>query len=152
MRKNFPGWHVTATDDGYGSILRLIKLLETSPFGSKRTFELVAPDAWSASSELKKVAEQKVVISLVEPDSHWSLESIDGKLHVKLGLSSLSSLHNGILDARKGKYDFSIGVNQRPELVVLVRSSKESKKLQGQAWPLTLLLIQGFTPIVDYRY
>ena len=100
---------MTATDNGYGSILRLIKLLGVSHFGAKRTFELVAPDPWSASSELKKVAEQKVVISLVEPDSHWSLESIDGKLHVKFGLSSLSSLHNGILDARNGKYDFSIG-------------------------------------------
>lgn len=109
LKKNFPGWHMTATHDGYDSILSLIELLEASPFGSKRTIELVAPDAWSASSELKKTAEQKVIIYLVESDSHWLLESIDGKLHLKLGLSSLSCFRKGILDARNGKYDFSVG-------------------------------------------
>ncbi len=108
INKNFPGWHMTADDDGYGSLLELIELLEKSDIGSKRTVTLSKPEPGLACADLKETPEKKVVISLGEPEAQWSLENGDDNLFFKLGLQSLARLRSGIVSAKNGDYDFSV--------------------------------------------
>jgi hypothetical protein len=108
-KNNFPGWHMTADSAGYDSLLELLELLKASAPESKRTLALEVPDRWSASSELKKTAEKKVVIQLTGSEECWKLTNEDGKLFITLNVQGISILFNGIEQAKSGAYDFSVG-------------------------------------------
>ena len=109
LNKNFPGWHMSADKAGYESLLEFLNLLEQSSVGSKRTLNLVKPDIWSASSTLKKMPEKKVLIILSSLDDHWLLETEPDRLLFNIGVQQISVLKAGILDAKNGEFDFSVG-------------------------------------------
>lgn len=108
-KKNFPGWHMTADSIGYESLIELLSLLKNSIAESKRTIELDSPDGWSASTELKKTPEKKVVIQLIDGGEQWKLKNEDGKLIIMLNKLGVSLFLGGIERAKSGDYDFSIG-------------------------------------------
>jgi len=100
---------MSADKVGYESLLEFLYLLEKSPVGSKRTLKLVKPDIWSASSTLKKTPEKKVLIELSGSDDNWHLETQPDKLLFNIGVQQIPVLTAGIMDAKKGEYDFSVG-------------------------------------------
>ncbi len=86
-----------------------MSLLKNSIAESKRTIELDSPDGWSASTELKKTPEKKVVIQLIDGGEQWKLKNEDGKLIIMLNKLGVSLFLGGIERAKSGDYDFSIG-------------------------------------------
>ena len=109
LNKNFPGWHMSADKEGYESLLQFLNLLELSPVGSKRTLKLTKPDVWSASTTLKKTPEKKVLITLSSSIDDWHLKTEQDRLLFSIGVQQISLLKTGIMDARNGEYDFSVG-------------------------------------------
>jgi hypothetical protein len=109
LNKNFPGWHMSADKEGYESLLQFLNLLELSPVGSKRTLKLIKPDIWSASTTLKKTPEKKVLIALSSSIDDWHLKTEQDRLLFSIGVQQIHVLKAGIMDAKNGEYDFSVG-------------------------------------------
>jgi len=94
---------------GYESLIELLELFCSSSVGAKRTLTLDKPDIYSASSSLKKTAENKVVISSHKESEYWNLRNEDSKLYLFIGINSSKGLICAIKKAEAGEYDFSFG-------------------------------------------
>lgn len=100
---------MTCDKFGYESLIDLLQLLRSSSVGAKRTIALDEPDIYSASTSLKKTAENKVVIGSCNEPEYWNLKNEDGKLYLSIGIDSINGLIAAIKKAEAGEYDFSFG-------------------------------------------
>lgn len=111
--RNFPGWQLTADAEGCASLLTLLDALHTGGAGASRTLQLSAPGpaqlAVPNNRDARWVAPQTMQLILDEDSGAWQWQPDGERQVLRLGVSALAGLRQGVLDIAAGQGDYSLG-------------------------------------------
>lgn len=111
--RHYPGWHLTANQDGVHSLIRLLAALESEGSGHFRTVNISMPSETILSVPNNRnatwAAPAKLRISLAEDPNEWVLADASGIVTISIGVIWLGHLRVAIDKISAGQGDFSIG-------------------------------------------
>lgn len=114
--RNYPGWNITTDKIGGESLLKLIDLMITCKWSSKKTFQTIEPNKnqlnvpnnKNGKAEWKSV--QNLTLNLkkeIEPD-FWEIIDKGNEIEILLGNNSLLKLEKAIKRILNNDGDFAI--------------------------------------------
>ena len=119
--KAFGGWHISANDAGIGSLLELLRVLQSAP-GSYRTINITPPSKRLLQvpnfqqGRAKWVAPSRLHLR-VSPDAQaWEFPEELEPAEFTVGVSHLPALINGLEGILRGEGDYAIGSPVRGKL------------------------------------
>ena len=116
FKNKFGDWHITANDEGVGSLLELIELLRQSQNTEYRTVSITAPTKSTLGVPNFQRGEALVTSPnnlriAVQPGSEdiWSFPKTLDSASLLIGGSFVSQLVSGLEGIPRGEGDFAIG-------------------------------------------
>ncbi|HCF57016.1 MAG TPA: hypothetical protein DFS52_03340 [Myxococcales bacterium] len=116
-RRNFPGWHFTATRRSCEAVLELLALMRSAPGPAEKELEvtppndaiLAVPNNWAAGWWAPRaLIVRSAKGGAVSPD-HWRLSLHGDVLTLVASAEQLAHVQAGVMDVAVGEGDYSIG-------------------------------------------
>ncbi len=118
--RNYEGWHLTANDQGCGSLSDLIDAMMIDGEGATRSIHIVAPTpamlAVPNCPIRKIIAPSAFRITVASDPNAWTFPEASEHARLDVGIDWLPLLRDGMSDIRKGLGDYSIGVTRKGSL------------------------------------
>jgi len=112
--KNFPGYHLTADQQGCIFLLGLFERFRGTHYPAHKKFPLLPPTPNHLA--IPNCPKAAIPARLAEfrfqrdfPNDYWSMSEADGMVAIETGATGLSALERGILDILLGKGDWFTG-------------------------------------------
>lgn len=111
--RHYPGWQLTADAAGCASLLALLDALQTEGAGASRALRLTAPGpaqlAVPNNRDARWEAPQAMRLVLDQDSDAWQWQPDNAQQVLRLGLSALAELRQGVRDIAAGRGDYSLG-------------------------------------------